>query len=236
MWLEAASTNNNPFVVCSFFVETVKHLGGLPYIVRADKGTENVNVEMTQKLLRMDNDDNRSGAGTTFLYGSSPSNQRIEAWWSKFPQHGMTAWIEYFQMLELHGIIDTSKKMDIQCVRFCYFELLRKELDLIRMQWNTHHIRPSKKSCAPSGKPETMFRSPELYDTRSYLQEVSVDNLTLASDIAAHDTMDCSREYRELFECIVADFDLENPSSINGAAHMLAFILDIISDELVELD
>ena len=48
MWLDVAASNNDPCHICTNFVDTVVSLGGIPYVIRADRGTENGNIEMMQ--------------------------------------------------------------------------------------------------------------------------------------------------------------------------------------------
>lgn len=42
-------------------------------------------------------------------------------------------------------------------------EILQKELDTIRMDWNQHRVRKSNGSVSPSGKPDIMYSLPNLY-------------------------------------------------------------------------
>ena len=89
IWLQVASTNNDPYVICRYFADTVGEMKGVPKIVRADRGTENVNIETMQTFLRSAHQDDRALHNTTFMYGRSTANQRIESWWSKLRQQGM---------------------------------------------------------------------------------------------------------------------------------------------------
>ena len=50
MWLEVASTNNDPSIVAKYFLDTIKQIKGSPSIVRADYGTENVKVAGIQRF------------------------------------------------------------------------------------------------------------------------------------------------------------------------------------------
>lgn len=43
MWIEVGSTNNDPFVIAQYYLDCVRQVGGIPKIIRADCGTENVN-------------------------------------------------------------------------------------------------------------------------------------------------------------------------------------------------
>ena len=54
-------------------------------------------------------------------------------------------------------------------------DLLQKELDAVTELWNQHIISSSKygNSSGPRGRPDCMFFLPHLYDTHSYMQDVS---------------------------------------------------------------
>jgi len=54
----------------------VHEVGGIPAVIRTDRGTENVNMAALQELLR--------GDRHAHIYSTSPSNQRVEAWWYFF--------------------------------------------------------------------------------------------------------------------------------------------------------
>lgn len=45
MWLEVATTNNDPGIAAYYFLKTVKRYKCLPTILRTDKGTENIIIE-----------------------------------------------------------------------------------------------------------------------------------------------------------------------------------------------
>ena len=76
--MEVGSTNKNPRFIAWHYLDTVQQLGGVPRLVRSDKGTENVVVRDLQQLFRWDNEDNLAGS-KSFIQGKSSSNQRIES-------------------------------------------------------------------------------------------------------------------------------------------------------------
>ena len=79
MWLEASVTNNDPSVIAEYYCDCIKQVSGVPRIVHANEGTENCKVAIIQCFLRRNGIDSFSG-DTSFMYGRSVSNQRIEAW------------------------------------------------------------------------------------------------------------------------------------------------------------
>ena len=77
LWLEVGSTNNNPNVVVEFFLSTVQHLGGVPRVVRTDKGTENRWVSVIQWLSRRNNGDKLAGDNSIVDGKSKPRNRSL---------------------------------------------------------------------------------------------------------------------------------------------------------------
>ena len=92
MWLKVDRTNNNPEVTASDFLNCVDEVGGCPTLVRTDCGTENVIIAGTQCFLRADSGDELAGE-KLHRYGTSTTNQRIEAWWSYLRRSNTTWWI-----------------------------------------------------------------------------------------------------------------------------------------------
>jgi len=223
LWLRVAATNNDPYVICSYFATYCKGVGGIPHMIRADRGTENVNVEIMQTVLGTLNG---HGGQVMFLYGKSTQNQRIEAWWSKFKQMGMQTWIDHLKSLSDAGVFDTSTEMDIQCIRFCYMNLLSCELDSIRQMWNVHYIRKSRECSSPSGKPDIMYYMPESYNCSDYIKPYMTDDMEYVEDILCDMIPDCDIIYHELFSILVAEGQKNMPRCLDEAAHLLVYILD----------
>lgn len=87
LWLKVSSTNNDPKVIAGYFIDTVKTLNGRPRTVRTDMGTENVYIENMQIYFHQLSNNYQDSEPQPFLYGSSHTNQRIEAWWSILRKH-----------------------------------------------------------------------------------------------------------------------------------------------------
>ena len=71
MWSEVGPTNNDPFGTGQHYLDCIRQLGGTPKIIRADCGTETVNVPVLQRFFH--------DQELSFLYGKSSANQRIGA-------------------------------------------------------------------------------------------------------------------------------------------------------------
>ena len=82
------------------------------------------------------------GSTDAHRYGSSPSNQRIENWWSH-NKHLYMAWvIDHFKSLvdegKYHHLGNYFHK---ECACYVYSIFLEQELDTVKVEWNNHDIR-----------------------------------------------------------------------------------------------
>ena len=91
MWLRVERTNNQPEVIANYYLDCVEEVGGCPVKLRTDCGTENGIMAAIQCDFHGDTD--------AHIYGPSPANQRIEAWWSFYRRSRSTWWINYFKDL-----------------------------------------------------------------------------------------------------------------------------------------
>ncbi len=151
LWLNVARTNNNPAVIAKFFINTVVEEGGCPTIVRTDNGTENVIVAGIQCYFRCNGNDENAGV-KAHKYGSSPANQRIEAWWSYLRRHRTNWWMNFFKDMIDRDVLNTANSLHMECLWFCFSDLLQKELNDIKKHWNSHYIRRSRHDTI-AGKP-----------------------------------------------------------------------------------
>lgn len=122
LWLRAAETNNNPKVIGGYYIDTVKNLGGCPRCIRADMGTENVEVKAMQTFLKEQNRQNYQCP--PFLVGKSPANQRIESWWSILRKYNVQFWLNLFNKIKDDTYFN-GDFIDKSLIRFCFMELIQ---------------------------------------------------------------------------------------------------------------
>lgn len=156
--------------------------------MRTDCGTENVNLAALQTFL--------SGRINAHMYGSSPANQRIEAWWSFLRRSRTQWWINLFEDLIDFDVFHVGHMRETDCLRFCFMPVLRKDLDDVVRLWNTHRIRPSNGSVCPAGIPDILFFSPH---------SPAIDcSIRLSSDFMLPDSL--QDQVRQSSVCADADF------------------------------
>ncbi len=121
IWLHAYSTNSDPKVIASYFINEVGQRMGTPARIRSDLGTENRYVEQMQKFLRYD--DNDEYAENCFIYGSSNHNQRIESWWAFMRKQHAQYWINCFHDLKENDFF-TGGFLDKQLILFTCLNII----------------------------------------------------------------------------------------------------------------
>ncbi|XP_013401462.1 uncharacterized protein LOC106167276 [Lingula anatina] len=227
LWLRVSHTNNDPEVIGTYFLNFIKEIGGVPRVIRGDRGTENTMVEDLQKACRWNSTDNMSGE-KSFLYGRSTSNQRIERWWLELRQSTIQFWMDFFRNMEDQALFSSDNVLQKEIIRFCFMELIQKNLDRAAMEWNTHRIRPSRRSDCPSGIPNVMFFTPSLYGCRDYKTPVSTEDIDRLEDLYAVPLKICSSpELQRAFQNSFANW--APPVSSNAALELYVHLVNLFN-------
>ena len=179
LWLRVASSNNNPQVIASYYMDCIRQLRLVPRAIRSGRGTENTIICGIQRFLRRNAEDLISDKNS-FVYGSSTHNQRIECWWSILRRSRLNWWINFFKDISAENILDTSLTY-IEFLRFCFLGILQEQLDGTRRLWNNHFVRKTRNTECPGGRLDVLLYTPSLVggkDCRSPFVEADV-NLAL---------------------------------------------------------
>ena len=220
MWLQVGRTNNHPGVIANYFLDCVESCRATALIIRADMGTENVRIAAIQRYLRNEANDRWSGE-KSFLYGKSVSNQRIEAWWGQLRKAASDWWMAHFKDLRDNGLYCDTNDVHVECLLFCYMEIIEKELEQVARLWNLHRIRPSRNSCSPSGRPYLLYHHPERKGTVDCKHTVDTDELHIAREMCCDDLPRCfSPEFNDLAELIMTEEGLQMPKNANEACNL----------------
>jgi hypothetical protein len=166
IWLKLTKSNNNPHIIASFFLESIKELQACPTLLRTDRGTENGSMATVQCFLRRNHNDSLSGLGA-HRYGSSHTTQRIEAWWSFLRKNWSSWWINFFKDMVDTGDLDTSNSMHMECLWFSFNKVIENELSQVQSNWNNHYIRKSRYRTM-AGIPNKLYFLPEEVGSEDY--------------------------------------------------------------------
>ena len=231
-WLEVGPSNNNPAIICQYFLDCVKQVNCTPQIIRSDKGTGNTNIAAVQRFFRRAHQD-EFGGNKSFIYGKSVSNQRIEAWWSFLRRECADWWINYFKNARERGIYNDVNNIHVECLKFCFSDLIEKELYRVARLWNLHKIRPSTNADSPHGRPDTIYHIPRTTATRDYGNRVSEEDIEVAIEMCAVERpiSGCSREFSELAEILMEENRLVQPNNKGEAEQLYLILLRLIEIE-----
>lgn len=115
LWLIVSRSNNDPALTGQHYLNAIQKFGGCPTLLRADNGTENVTMAAMQAYLYSQGEDDLAGANA-HRYGSSPANQRVEAWWAFLRKNRTNWWINLFKDLIDTGELNTSDDLQRECL------------------------------------------------------------------------------------------------------------------------
>ena len=228
IWLEVGPTNKKPEVIAKYYLDAIKQVGGVPRKVRSDDGTENCMIEAIHTFLRTNNNDEDAGL-SSFLIGSSTSNQRIEAYWSHLVREGPGWWQNFFKDLRDLGLFNDADPVQVDCIRFCFMRVLRKELNEVAKSWNQHIISSSKfDNSGPRGRPDNMYFLPHLYQTEDYKLEVDSLDVDEFYNHASMVVQDTSEDFKEFATLVMNENGLLTPTNVREALNLYVALLQEI--------
>lgn len=230
LWLRACNSNKNPQYVARFYLDYVKEINGVPMIIYADRGTENSIARDIQYGLRWNHNDPFQGI-SSFIYGSSNRNTRIERFWRSLREMVGNTWIDHFKDLADYGIMDTSDMIHLECSRFCFLHLIDTELDGVARHWNEHRIRKSKNVDLPAGKPDVLYFQPETYLARDYKMPLNGNLVALERQYGQNPPVrGVSVEFEELAGHLIRQNNLVyTPTTKNEATELFARLTNLIA-------
>ena len=103
-------------------------------------------------------------------------------------------------------------------------KILQEELDRVATEWNLHHIRSNKNSENPHGKPDVMYFTPELYDTRDYGFQVAREDVAICQELYSKDKLyDYDQEFLELIELMRPNMTI--PTTADDALNLYTSLI-----------
>lgn len=92
---------------------------------------------------------------------------------------------------------------------FCFHQLLQKDLDEVKIHWNTHYIRESNHSNVP-GKPDELYHLPECFGVEECLTSLTEDDVDYSFEHCI-ENVEKSNDFQDYFSYVSEVKDLQNP-------------------------
>lgn len=181
IWLEVDRTNKDPKLICSYYLQAIRKVNVVPLVVRMDRGTENVGIADIQTLFRSNDNDDLSRCSV--MFGSSNHNQRIERFWNYLRKVLLQSYMDIFKDLEMSGVLEMTNFLHMECLKFAFMPVIRKELDNHARQWNKHRVRHMKNIRTPTGIPNFLYMNPEFYDSMQQGKPYDRDMLAYCQEL-----------------------------------------------------
>ena len=186
---------------------------GAPQILRTDCGTENGICAAIQSAIH--------STDCAHQYGSSVTNQRIEALWCKF-KPAILAWKTYFRELHENNKFTPLDDHQLAAIRFAFTELIPQTLDSFLLYWNTHHVRQT--SATPGGVPDVLF-----YSHDQHKEEVSSNHIQEARDHCCSPTLTGSADYDDYLNYVFEYKNLSKPTNKEEAFCLFTKLLQYLN-------
>ena len=137
-------------------------------------------------------------------------------------------WLDMLKDMYNRGILDLGNILHMECLWFCFHGVLQKDLDNVRLHWNTHRIRPSRYGTVP-GIPDVLYHLPErsqgqeckISISREKIQEVSRQIEDYDGE-EAHDS-----DYQEYFHYVIENEGLLYPDTHSQAYDLFLNLIRI---------
>lgn len=217
MWLQVSRTNNSPHVPATLFLDCVRNFGGCPIKLRTDCGTENGVMAAMQCYMRDSVDAHK--------YGTSPANQRIEAWWSYLRKNRTNWWMNFFKDLVDREVFTPGNILHAECLWFCFAGILQNDLDKVKHHWNSHYIRASRYDTI-KGRPDELYFLPERHGgVDNLIQAISSEQLEYLSENLIFNEVE--NDYQEYFDYLILNSELQMPVDWRDALDLYNAIIHI---------
>ena len=170
-------------------------------------------------------DDEYSGEESVKV-GRSTANQRIEAFWSQLIKDRVGWWRNFFMDLSDQGHFDDTDPVQLDCIRFCFMDLIRNDLTQFTESWNSHIISCSKDKSLPRGRLDVMYHLPHLYNTQSFLQDVDQDEVDEYFDASSMLERDYYSEFEEFANTLMFLDGVDKENDAQGRFKLYYWLLE----------
>ena len=117
-----------------------------------------------------------------------------------------------------------GNNLHMECLWFCFANLIQADLDKVKELWNSHYIRKSRFDTI-AGIPDILYFLPESVGKRDCLIPVSNQQIQ-AMEVNCELDEPAENLYLEYFEHVLTEMDLRSPSNEEEASHLFQLLMN----------
>ena len=111
----------------------------------------------------------------------------------------------------------------MECLWFCFSNLLQRDFDQVKDHWNTHYVRRSRFDMV-AGRPDELYHLPQNFGRNEFLQNVSIDQINDMQEFCEEPE---SNIYQEYFEYALSTTDFLEPSNWTEALELFRNLVSV---------
>ena len=126
-------------------------------------------------------------------------------------------------------LFNSASRALVDCLKFCFIGILRKELKEMAEELN-EHIKSKSSNVGPSGRPDAMYFLPHLFDCQDYsvpLEDNDIDEFLPAVEVIPSDY---SAESGEFAEITMTNEGLEMLVDVKSCLNLYLLLLEKIEE------
>ena len=223
IWLEVSSSNKKPEIIGKFYLDAVRQLQNIPKKLKADDGTEHAIIQPIHIFLRDSVGDKNSV--NSFSIVPLTHNQRIKGYWSKPLQDRIGWWQDFFRNMIDLKLLNPACRVLVDGLKSCFIGVLRKELKEMAEVWNEHIISKSSNG-GLSGRPDTMYFLPHLFDCQDYSDPLEDDDIDEFLQAVEEISPDYLAEFGEFADITMTNEALEMSVDVKSCLKFVLFLLE----------
>ena len=132
-------------------------------------------------------------------------------------------WKSFFQDMAGMGLHNPSDQVQVECLRYCFTNTIRKQLNTVANKWNQHIISKNMNG-GPSGHPDAMFFLPHLYNAENHLENIDLEEVELIYPEVTYTPKDFSDDFKEFAEFNLEGFNM-NSEPLDAVAGLDLFFI-----------
>ena len=114
---------------------------------------------------------------------------------------------------------NTDDPLVLDCIHYCFLEIIREELNCVKEDWNSHIISRSRNS-GPTGRPISMYHLPHLYDKQDCVQRINKE------ETEEFDSVVCCDSVLDFSRTIIPNNGIITPKNPSEALNLYLFLLE----------